>query len=71
MSGPTRKVAGRFWHQGYIIGKDAQGRDCLRFLTYSVALRVVEAAAKNRFRLAVYADQGDWCVRLLKRGETQ
>jgi hypothetical protein len=63
------KRATRFWHQGYIIGKDSQGRQCLRFQTYSIAQKVLERAAGHGFRLAIYEDAGDWCLRLPEKGE--
>lgn len=68
--GGSNKKATRFWHQGFIIGKDAQGRDCLRFQTESTALNVSEDARRSGYRLHPYEDGGDWCLRLLAKGES-
>lgn len=64
MSGRPNKASTRRWHQGFGITKDAQSRDCIRFQTYGIAMKVLERAAGNGFRLAIYEDGGDWCLRL-------
>lgn len=69
MSSTGNKPSVKYWHQGFIIGEDSKGRDCLRFQTYGIALRVSQRALANGFRLAIYEDGGDWCLRLLAKGE--
>jgi len=70
MSGSANKPSSRYWHQGFIISKDGKGRDCLRFQTFGIAIRVSEKASKHGFKLGLYQDGGDWCLRPLAKSET-
>lgn len=68
--GKANKPAYKFWHQGFAVSKDVLGRPCVRFQTYGIAIKVAFKAGQHGFRLAVYQDDGNWCLRLLAKGES-
>jgi hypothetical protein len=70
MPGQKHRLATTYWHQGFATSTDAKGRECVRFLTYGIALQVQIRAAGNGFRLGLYPDDGDWCLRLLGKDES-